>query len=479
MQLKGFVGPSYVSLSPLGDQEETINLYEEKIESPGGTVRSALYPIPGFDLLVNTISTNARAHEFFLGREFWVVGGAFFETDEDSAITFHGSVTVDTNPATISSNGDAGGQLFITSGTNGYIFDMTAGTLSAVAALAGLATMGASLDGYFIALNSATGTFYISDLLDGTTWQTGTQFAQRIAASDPWVSLKVLGPYIWLLGTKTSEVWFDSGASPFPFEKHPSGLIQWGTCAPFSVTVCDTSLCWLGASANGQGFFLRTSGFSPEVISTYAVQLAVNAYEVVTDAYGDTYNYEGHTFFILSFPSAQKTWAYDLQLQSWTRRGSWDTVANDYGIWRPRCHALAFGQHRWGHGSGVGIYRMDRAFMTDVDDLPIRRERRAPAVFSENKRVRHKSLELLMDVGVGTETGQGENPQIMMQMSDDGGKTFGIERWASIGKIGEYDTRVHWDRLGMARKRVYRVVMTDPVRAGLLDAFLEIEKEAS
>jgi hypothetical protein len=122
---------------------------------------------------------------------------------------------------------------------------------------------------------------------------------------------------------------------------------------------------------------------------------------------------------------------------------------------------------------------MDRSLMLDVDDLSIRRERRAPAIFNENKRIRHKELEVVMEVGLGTVTGQGEDPQIMMQFSNDGGKTWSSERWTSAGKMGTYETRVHWDRLGMARKRVYRVVMTDPVPMRLIDAFLEVEAEAS
>lgn len=480
MLYKGFIGPSYVSQSPLADQEETFNLYEERVESPGGSTRTALYPIPGFSKIAPTNSTNGRAHFYNDGREFAIVGPSFFEIDGDANITFRGTVTVDTNPATISSNGDGGGELFITSGGNGYVYDLTTNILTQIAALNGKATMGDALDGYFINLDSNTGTFYISNLLDGATWQTGTQFAQRIAAADPWVSMKVLGPYIWLLGSQTSEVWFDSGSSPFPFEKHPSGLIPWGCAAPFSVTVCDTSLFWLGASKNGQGFFLRAAEFQPEVVSTYAVQYAVNNYSTIADCYGDTYNYEGHTFYIPTFPTAQKTWAFDLQLQSWTKRGTWDpaTTPNEYGIWRPRCHVLAFGQHRWLHSSGVGVYRMDRSFLTDVDGLAIRFERRAPAIVNENERVFYSEFQLDMEVGLGTATGQGVDPQVMLQMSNDGGKTWGIERWRSAGKIGEYGTRVVWNRLGQARRRVFKVVMTDPIPVRLLAAYLQMKPEA-
>jgi hypothetical protein len=155
-------------------------------------------------------TSGGRAHIFVAGREFAVIAGDFIEISQFGIITEHGTVSVGSDPATISYNGDGGGELLITSGGNGYIFTLATNVLSTVAALAGIATMGDSLDGYFIVLDAAASKFYISDLLDGTTWDP-TMFAQRTIASDPWTSMIVNGRYVWLLGTETSEVWYDAG----------------------------------------------------------------------------------------------------------------------------------------------------------------------------------------------------------------------------------------------------------------------------
>jgi len=93
---------------------------------------------------------------------------------------------------------------------------------------------------------------------------------------------------------------------------------------------------------------------------------------------------------------------------------------------------------------------------------------------TENEEVYYTAFELDLDPGQGAVTGQGANPQVMMRMSDDGGKTWGIERWRSAGKIGEYGTRVRWDRLGRARRRVFEVVMTDPIAWRLTGAYVEL-----
>lgn len=282
MQVSGFIGGSYESQAVTADQERTINWFVEPIESPGARVRAALYPTPGVTLLATGASNPGRAHFFENGREFMVIGTIFYEMNSSgSTLTSRGTVAIDDQPATISSNGDGGGELLVTSGTNGYVYDLDLNTLTQIAALNGKASMGDQLDGYFLVLDGATSTLYTSALLDGTSWTTGVDFAQRSIASDPWVSMRVLGRYIWLLGEQTSEVWYNVGAT-FPFAPHPSGLVRYGCAAPFSVAVADATLFWLGASRYGDGYVLAASGFTPEVISTYATQTKFNSYEDIS-----------------------------------------------------------------------------------------------------------------------------------------------------------------------------------------------------
>lgn len=481
MRLKGFVGASYESQSYTADQEDCINLYVERVESPGAQVRSVLCPTPGQARIHTTSDSGGRAHGFFDGREFIIIGGIFFEMDADLNTTFLGFVAVDSNPATISWNGEGGGELFITSGGNGYLLTLATNTFAAISALAGKATMGDQLDGYFLALDAATGTMYASELLDGATWTTGIMFAQRNAAPDPWVAMKVLGSLIWLMGSQTSEVWYDAGTSPFPFLKHPAGLIPYGIAAPFSVTISDDAIMWLGASKSGHGFVLKATGFSPEVVSTYAVQFDINGFETVSDGYGDSYTEAGHTFYVLGFPAAGRTWGFDLQMGLWHKRASWSNGV--FGVWRPRCHAACFGEHRWLDTLAGHVLRLSLDYGTDVrieiaaDDVPIRRVRRAPALESENRRITYPGFELGLDKGLGLTSGQGVNPQVMMRFSDDGGKTWSRERWASAGKLGEYDVRVRWDRLGQARQRVFEVIFSDPVPWRITDAYLTPEPQ--
>ena len=70
----------------------------------------------------------------------------------------------------------------------------------------------------------------------------------------------------------------------------------------------------------------------------------------------------------------------------------------------------------------------------------------------------------------------GDNPQVMLRISNDAGKTWISEQWRSAGKMGEYWKRIRWNGLGSARRRVFEVVVTDPVPWRLVGADLQISQ---
>lgn len=472
MEFEAFIGGFNVSQSYSQDQERTVNLYPEKSESQGAASRAALYPTPGVTQISAAASGPGRGHLYIGGREFAVFNTSFSEIDVFGTITNRGTVESGANPATLSYNGDGGGEILVTSGNRAYIFDLATNAFTEIAALFGKAHRGAQLDGYFIVLDAAASKFYISDLLDGLTWQTGLKFAQRSQAPDPWKAMEVVGRYIWLVGEQTSEVWYDSGSFPFPFAPHPSGLIQYGISAAFSLRSAEGTLCWLGCSSAGDRYVLKASGFNAEKISTAALENAFRAYNSVVDAQADIYSDRGHLFYLLHFPIENATWAYDLNTGIWCERGTWVPALNRYVTWRPRWHAQAFGEHRILDASTGSLYRMSSDIGTDVDGLAIRRLRRAPVLATgqdagaqaeliPNQRLFHASYELAMETGLGNAVAPGDDPRVMLRYSNDGGRTFGSELWRSAGKAGDYMRLVIWNRMGQARQRVVEISFTD------------------
>ena len=72
-------------------------------------------------------------------------------------------------------------------------------------------------------------------------------------------------------------------------------------------------------------------------------------------------------------------------------------------------------------------------------------------------------------------TSMGCTDESLINRSDDGGRTWSNERWATLGRQGRYRTQLRWGRLGAARNRVFRLSMSDPVRTALIAADIEAE----
>jgi hypothetical protein len=472
MRYPAFIGGSATSQASVASGERTINWYVEPLTAAGAKNAAALYPTPGTALFsAATGAAPVRALFQQNDRVFAVVGAEFVEVDAAGGRTVRGTVALDTAPATITANGDGGGQVFITSGDVGYCFDLVTNAFTTVRASG--ARMGEMVGGYFFALDAATSTVWASDLLDGTVWS-GASIAQRSQAPDKWKALKALNGELFIFGQATTEIWYNAGASPFPFAAHPSGVIDFGVAADFSIARVGGALAWLAQTTSGVGQVVLASGFQPKVISTYELHAAMAGYSRIDDAIGQAYEERGHVFYVLYFPTAGATWAYDLTTGVWAERGTWIAETASYVAWRPLYHAYAFGKLLAGDRETGDIHHVSTAYVTDVDDRPIRRVRRAPSLRVEDRRIRFSKLELYLETGLGAVSGQGSNPLVELNVSNDGGRTWHSAGTRSAGRLGEYLTTVAWRRLGSGVDRQFELVVSDPVPWRIVDAFLKM-----
>ena len=481
MPWPNFAGGTNVSQSSIADAQDTVNFYPEPRDVPGGKTEMALYPTPGVETRVSAVETPGRGLFHQDGRAFCVIGAVFYEVtidgEGDFVLTDRGDVAVNANPATICGNGAGGGQLFITSGDVGYCYDLPTNTLTIERASG--ATMGAMLDGYFLVLDAATSTFSVSDLLDGTTWDP-TQYAQRSTAPDPWVALIVpeAAREIWLLGQETSEVWNNAGTFPLPFVPIPGALMAHGCAAPFSAKAVEGGLLWVSRTANGQGNVVMATGGAPGQVSTFAVSWAFHGYSTISDAIGASYSAAGHTFYLVTLPTEDVTWALDLSTRMWARRGTWVSGQNAYEAWRLWYHAFAFGKHLALDGTGDTLYEVSETYGLDVDGLPIRRMRRTPAIFNNRDPVFLDCVEVLLESGVSSYSGATVTATMAMRVSRDGGKTWGAARTRSIGAVGAYSQRVRWWRCGSGADVVGEFVVTAPVPWRILGGVVTLKGAA-
>jgi hypothetical protein len=106
----------------------------------------------------------------------------------------------------------------------------------------------------------------------------------------------------------------------------------------------------------------------------------------------------------------------------------------------------------------------------------IRRLRQSPHLSDEQQWLHYSRLQLDLEAGKGLTSGQGMDPQLMLQWSDDGGRTWSSEHWVGAGQLGQYKWRAIWRRLGRSRNRVFRVVQSDPTKVAWIDAFMELDR---
>lgn len=469
-RLEGFIGPSATSLSPIANDERTVNFYLEPLPRAGKN-QAALYPSPGFSSFASVSPVGTRGLYEMNGTCLGVVAGTAYTIPSVGTPSSIGTVTNDGNPAQLVSNGAVGAQFLIASGTNGYCYTPSSGAFTQV--LTGDCTMCGMLDGYGIALNPTTSKIRISNLNDLTTWSS-SQFAQRGDAPDNWAAMVVNIPDIWLIGQQTGVVWYDAGAFPFPFAQRPGATFKYGIVAPWTLKTAGGEVMWLSRNAEGAGIVVKAVGYSPIRVSTYEVEAAIAGYAKnfsITDAEALMFQYYGHIFYVLTFPTANATWVFDVTTNQWVEWGKWNAPMTRFDLWAPRAHCYAFGQHLTGDRTTGTIAAMDGAYGTELDGTAIRRLRRTPALFNENRQFQVRRLELFLESGLGTQTGQGVNPTVMMRSSDDGGKTWLPERTSSAGKVGEYGKRVYWLRCGISRDRVYEFSVSDPIPWRFIDCF--------
>jgi hypothetical protein len=458
----------------MADCEETRNFFTERVESAGGKAQRILCPSPGLAVFSTSGLAPNRALFGQDGRAFAVNGFALVELLADGTLTNRGTVDNDGAPATISSSGDAGGELLLTAGGTRYVYNLAADTLTPVAG--GGFIQGGYLDGYFWALDD-TSTFSISDLLDGGTWDP-LQIAQRNDAADRWIAGLTVGKYIWLFGSETTSVLYDAGTFPFPFALVPGALLPYGIGAVWSAVDVNGSPIWLAQNKSGARLIVQAQGFGvPQRISNHAVERALAGYSRVDDAEAYSYLWQGHWFYRIDFGSANASWEYDLNSGEWSEPSFWNAATSTWEAARAKFHAVAFDRHLVGDRSSGTVYELSATTYTDADGAALRRLRRVPfpRLGETSQWVFLSEFRLLMDVGVGLVSGQGVDPQAMLRISRDGGRTWSNEHWVSMGAMGQYLQRVVWRQLGRFRDGMgaVEVSWSDPVPTRVVDAEFE------
>jgi len=472
------LGSAYVARSVNAADSRMINLFPEVLpEDAGGKTSAFLQRAPGLRSLA-TIGTGPIRGLHSYGNYMYVVSGnSVYQVDTSYRSVLLGTVAND-GPVSMADNGI---QLFIACAGPSYIYNNTTNAFGQITDpdFPGATTV-SYLDGYFVFIEPNSQRVWTTSILDGTSIDP-LDFASAEGSPDNLVSSIVDNSEAWLFGTNTIEVWYNAGNAGFPLQRIQGAYMEIGCAAAFSVAKLDSTVFWLGADTRGKGIVYRAKGYRGVRVSTHAVEWQIQQYANISDATAYTYQQDGHAFYVLTFPSANKTWVYDVATQAWHERASGND--NEYRH-RSNCQMVFNNEVIVGDYANGKIYAFDLTVYDDAGAIQkwLRSWRAIPVGQNNLKRTAHHSLQLDCESGVGLVTGQGSNPQAMLRWSDDGGNTWSNEHWASMGAIGEYGRRMFWRRLGMTMKlrdRVYEVSGTDPVKIAIMGAELIISPTAA
>jgi hypothetical protein len=333
------------------------------------------------------------------------------------------------------------------------------------------------VDNYFVYNRPNTQQFGCSNVLSPISGS--TNFSSKDGAPDNLVTLIVDHREIYLLGETSSEVWVDQGTSPFPFQRIPGTSTQHGIVTAFSISRLGNSFAYLSKNNRGTAQIVQMNGYVPQRISTHAVENSLTG-QTITDAIAWTYQLEGHEVYVISFPSINLTWCYDLATGMW-HKWLYTNNLGQYERCRGNCAAVFQGYVLAGDYANGKIYKLDRNVYTD-DGQNVKRLRRAPHLTADLQRQFFDELQIQFQPGVGlsgitvplNDEVVGADPQAMLRWSSDGGSTWSNEHWTSIGQIGKYNNRAIWRRLGWSRDRIFEVTVSDPIKAVIVSANLKM-----
>lgn len=477
-------GQFYNSPSLPVSAQECVNLHSNVPETISPT-QETLFSPAGIRLCT-TAGTNVvnRGGWVFQGKPYVVNGNALYRIDRAvdafgvatySSVAVNGAVSITGNKRVIMrDNGAEGDQLCIivpesSSQFNAYIYTLATNTLVAVSDsdFDGPVNSLQYVDGYFLFTKKDSQKQFISNLRNGLAY-TATDFVLVEADPDNIIGSWILNNEPTIFGSQTFEPFQNIGGAGFPFQRVQGGVQHKGLKSTNAIEEIDDTVLFLGAGEAETPAIWATTGGTPQKASTTAIdnELASYSAETIQTAFAFKYSQAGFRYIGFTFPG-EKTFVYEISTGKFHTRQS----INADGLVTPyRVSSVmdAYGVLIVGDSLTSNIGILDLSTFTEYGEN-ISRLFITPQIDNGGEPFFINNLELWVESGVGLTSGQGNDPEILMSVSSDGGRTFSNSISRKTGKLGEYTKRVIWNSLGRFGQIVcFKFEMSDPVKWGIL-----------
>ena len=456
-----FATNSYKSSALPLSAQRVVNLFAEK-QPPDAKAQVAVFGAPGIVEFSSLGSGPIRGFVNLGGLLYVVSGGTLYSVTSAGLATELGGTITGSQVVSMDTNGT---QIIIVNGVSGYIYTVIGGLQLITDTDFFAANTTTFFDQRFVFDKADSNQFFICESLDGTSYDP-LAIASAEARPDNVKAVILNQQVLLVFGDKTIEPWQDVGAPNFPFERVPGVVVERGLLAPYAIAKADNTIFFLGENR----VLYRLAGLTPQRVSNHAIETEWRNYTVVSDAHLFAYHFNGHEYVVVTFPSQPSTWVFDISSSLPHERVSWDLNNNSYGRWRGNCHINIYDKELIGDAFTGKIGYLDNTTYTEFGNT-IQGNATGVHINSDRKKLFCSNFELDIESGVGLTTGQGSDPQIMLEVSKDGGRTFGsLQKWKSMGALGAYQQRLKWYRLGKGYDYVFRVTISDPVKRTIIAA---------
>lgn len=455
---------SYEARSCIASLQRCVNLYQEK-NPEDSPFPFTLYPTPGLRTRwTPPVAGPSRcSYKASNGNLFNVVGKSVYYISPNFVGTKLGELTTVASPVSIKDNGDTA--IVVDGSPNGFTIDLPT---NAYAPYADPNYLGSSrvdyLDGYFMFNKPQTKFFYTS--LYNTTDIDPTYIAAKVGAPDLLQGVACIERQAWLLGKDTSEVWNNAGAPSFPFQAVQGAFVRHGIASVYSVALHAKVIYAVMQDPEGEGVIVAFSGYAAGRVSTPAIEQALSKMPTLADAIGFCYQQSGHAFYVVSFPSAGKTFVYDIGEQRWHER-CWSDANGEEQRFRGQTGAFAYGMNLTGDWENGKLYSMELEQYNDFGGQIVRR-RGFPHAVTGGREGIYEQFQAEMEVG---NAGSGGTPEVSLRYSPTRGKSWSIPESQSLGVTGDYQAVPQWRQLGQSRDMVFELFWSADVKTALNGAY--------
>lgn len=474
------LGGAYFARSSIANAQRCVNYYPEK-NRKDAPVPFTFYQRPGMRHLGGAANPAPvrGLYRASNGQGYAVIGQSVYAVDAGFNLSLLGNLALNaTVPTSMIDNGTT--ILLVDSTSEGYSIDLGTNDFAPIVDPTGTFVGGTRVDllDTFMLSNSPGTINFVSTLSNELEFD-ALYFAGKASYPDPLIALFVNRLQIVLLGALKTEIWYNAGNPNFPFARVPGAYVEHGCVAPFSACQQDIEIYWLGQDLQGQGVVFRLRGYDVSRISNHALEYAIRQIvasgNIISDAIGYTYQQNGHTFYVLSFPSGNQTWAYDAAIGepefAWHQR-AWTDGDGNLNRDRSNCCANLYGKNVVGDWQNGQLYELDpNYFYDDMDGAGngnsisyirgfphiLAGLRQGQLTSADGRRMQFDNVRLDMEVGKTPADKFGQTPQVTLVYSDDKGVTWNQGVVQNGGELGEYLTQIQWPRTGTARDRVFEV----------------------